>query len=225
MKKRRLNKIQLKNREIYKKERKRVLNYISSMKRKGYDVSSVNVPELSSHYTQREISKLVKLTPQKLKEQMIYVNPFTGEFSKANNKVKTKRLRKEFEEMSRATGMYDVFDPGTDWDEWDDPQVIKEKVIIENFLATVDLFDLPQTQERVRRWLSEFIEKKGIEDVVTVLERAAQAGYRLEVNENYPDNWNRSKEIKYFKKTMELSEGIFDDSEIYEFEDEYLNIW
>lgn len=225
MKKRRLNKKQLKNREIYKKERKRVLNYISAMKRKGYDVSSVNVPELSSHYTQREISKLVKLTPQKLKEQMIYVNPFTGEFSKANNKVKTKRLRKEFEEMSRATGMYEVFDPGTDWDEWDDPQVIKEKVIIENFLATVDLFDLPQTQERVRRWLSEFIEKKGIEDVVTVLERAAQAGYRLEVNENYPDNWNRSKEIKYFKKTMELSEGIFDDSEIYEFEDEYINIW
>lgn len=225
MKKRKLNKTQLKNREIYRKERKRVLNYISSMKRKGYDVSPVKVPELSSHYTQREISKLVKLTPQKLKEQMIYVNPFTGEFSKVNNEVKTKRLRKEFEEMSRATGMYDVFDPGTDWDEWDDPQVIKEKVIIENFLATVDLFDLPQTQERVRRWLSEFIEKKGIEDVTTALERAAQAGYRLEVNDNYPDNWNRSKEIKYFKKTMELSEGIFDDSEIYEFEDEYINIW
>ena len=77
--------------EQYKKERKRVLQYINRTRKQG-KIVNIEVPKIPKRITTGSVSRLKKLTPKKLTENAIYVRPETGEII---SKTEWKKERKQ----------------------------------------------------------------------------------------------------------------------------------
>lgn len=209
-----------KYREEYRKERKRVTNYISYMRRKGFNTEGIQLPSIPDRVTKRDINKMKNLTSAKLKKEMYFFNPFTGEFVDAVDKAGVKRVQSEFLEESKKTGIYDIYIPEEPLNMYDDEGLLNMK-IVENFLDTIYTLGIPNTEQRMRKALIEMFEKYKFEDIAYLLEKAANSGNRLRVNINYPDSLNVMREISYLRETMELLPIVFDEEDIYDMEQSY----
>lgn len=207
-------------REEYRKERKRITNYIGYMRRKGYLVDTIELPEIPQRVLKKDIRELKKITSEKLKEQMIFFNPFTGEYVEAKDAKESKRLKEEFEEESIRTGIYDVYFPEDPLYEYVDEDLVNMK-IIENFLSTLYTVGIPNTEKRIKNALREMFARYEFEDIASMLEKAAESGIRLRVNINYPDGLNAAREVQFLRETMELLPIAFDEEQIYDMEQRY----
>ena len=76
--------------QLYQKQRKRVLNYISRARKKGYTFE-IEIPPIPQNPTKKDVNFFKNITPQKLRENGYYVSEETGEFEQAQEAFKRKR--------------------------------------------------------------------------------------------------------------------------------------
>lgn len=94
--------------EQYRRERKRIQNYISRNKKKGIIINFV-LPSIPKRITKGSVSRLHKITPQKLKSYAEYVDVETGKIiSKTHYEEERERLsqfkkdiKKQIKELSK----------------------------------------------------------------------------------------------------------------------------
>lgn len=192
--------------ETYDKERKRILNYLSDMRSRGYIQIGNVLPDIPKNITAASVNRLKKLSPRKIRENLIFINENTGEFVRGTNTVGVKRIRQEMKQEAYETGQGEVYQIE---EEWDDPSYVKAVNRIQKFIEEVNRLNVPKAEKRVRAWLKDWIDRDGIDIVSEDLERAARKGLALRVNENYPDGLNRSREVKFFAETMSLNPGYY----------------
>lgn len=91
----------------YRKQRKRIQNYVSKRKKKGF-FSDFQLPKIPKKITEASVRRLEKITPKKLKKkETIVVNTLTGEVFE-NNKNNVKKIKKENDSIP------DFYDVATD---------------------------------------------------------------------------------------------------------------
>ena len=87
--------------EQYRRERKRIQSYISKNKKKGIIINFA-LPSIPKRITKASVSRLHKITPQKLKSYGVYVDVETGKIiSKTSYEEERKRLRKFKKEIKK----------------------------------------------------------------------------------------------------------------------------
>lgn len=67
------------NQQAWKKERKRIQQFIRRAKKRGYTFPDNVIPETPKRITQKQLSKIRGINPQVLYSQAEYHNPITGE--------------------------------------------------------------------------------------------------------------------------------------------------
>lgn len=77
----------------YKKERNRILGSIRRLERQGYVVSDKALPRIPKAITQQSVSRLKKITTQKLKEQSDFVDLATGQLVNPTKEIKQSNIR------------------------------------------------------------------------------------------------------------------------------------
>lgn len=212
---------QLENLAAYRKERKRITNYIGRKKREGFDVGEIILPAIPDSPTKKDVDRLKRMTADKLADKIYYINKITGEFSKASNREKTRRLRKEFEEEANKTGQYVLYDPnvmiGEDYDDYMWDENVRSMKVIESVMAEINRLNIQTSERRVSSFFRDWINSsKSLEDVTDTLEEAAKQGLRLNVNENYPDYVNAAIEAKFFEDVLNLSSMSYDSELMYD---------
>lgn len=166
--------------DAYKRQRKRILNYVNDMKHRGYDTRDVSIPKIPKIITEASVRNLQRITPKKLRQQMYYISN-TGEYARATNRVAVARLRKE--ELSDLVS----------------------RTTIDNFLTEVKYMDSDRAYDIVSEWLAKWVATEGEEFVAESLEAMARKGEKFKITEY--DSWRRmqDKTIRYLKQTMQLS--------------------
>lgn len=76
--------------QLYQKQRKRVLNYISRARKKGYTFD-IEIPPIPQKPTKKDVNFFANITPEKLRENGYYVSEETGEVEQAQEAFKRKR--------------------------------------------------------------------------------------------------------------------------------------
>lgn len=91
--------------EQYKKERKRVLQYINRSRKQG-KIVNIEVPKIPKRITTGSINRLKKFTPKKLSESATYVSLETGEII---SKAEWKKERKQSNAKKNYVPTFDIF--------------------------------------------------------------------------------------------------------------------
>lgn len=212
---------QLENLSAYRRERKRITNYLGRKRREGFDVGEVILPPIPDSPTKKDVDRLKRMTAEKLADKIYYINKITGEFSKASNREKTRRIRREFEEEANKTGQYVLYDPtvmiGEDYDDYVWDENVRSMKVIEGVMAEINRLNIQTSERRVASFFRDWIaSSKSLDDVTDALEEAAKQGLRLNVNENYPDYVNASIEAKFFEDVLNLSSLSYDSEFMYD---------
>lgn len=76
--------------QLYQKQRKRVLNYISRARKKGYTFD-IEIPPIPKNPTKKDVNFFANITPEKLRENGYYVSEETGEVEQAQEAFQRKR--------------------------------------------------------------------------------------------------------------------------------------
>lgn len=218
-KKRALSKRQQENLAAYRKERRRLTNYIARKRREGFEFGDWQLPEIPESPTKRDIERLKKLTTQKIMSKAGFLNKITGEVEYGDAKA-VQRLRREFLEESRRTGQYILYDPmkeiGIAYDDYVYEDNVMAMKTMESLMTELRRINIPNTESRITKFVRKLLEHTELMDFTDALEKAAERGIRLNVNENYPDFVNAQIEAKYLRETLELSPFAFDDEYIYD---------
>ena len=80
----------------YKKHRRRILNQLRKLRKKGYDTSEIKIPKIPIKITKGSVRRLEKMTTRSLQEKATRVDYDTGEIISARqDKVRAARARGE----------------------------------------------------------------------------------------------------------------------------------
>lgn len=173
-------------RQSYMKERKRIQNILSRLKKEGYVPTRDILPPIPKKVTEGSIRRLQKITPSKVRQNSVYLNRETGEIIDSSNISRIKE-----EQDNRLRNMeYDY--------------------IINNFMEEVRAINNLLAEELIMSWLDSFMSTSGKEFVAQSLENAAQKGIRLQVEEYDSLTTVKQQVISFIKETLELSEEYSD---------------
>ena len=126
----------------YMKERRRVQNAISRMKKAGYDVSGIEVPKIPQRITPGSVSRLKKqFSTKKLYEKATYTTPEGEVISGTRAKVRIARGKREAKKEKTAPL------PKTAPIETEESFLSEADVIIENFRAEATEILHPHSRE------------------------------------------------------------------------------
>lgn len=93
----------------YMKERKRIQTYLCSMKKKGFHIDDFILPPIPDIITDNDILLLQLLTPARIRMDLYYISPYTGEYVGANMRKKLLRIRKQ-DKLFALSGMEKIYD-------------------------------------------------------------------------------------------------------------------
>ena len=105
-------------REQYLKERRRIQRFIRSATKRGYIIPENILPDIPKRVTRASVSRLKKITPERIYSKSQYVSRETGEIKtgKAGRAEERKaasrkaaETRRWIEETSRGVGMDKIF--------------------------------------------------------------------------------------------------------------------
>lgn len=182
--------------DLYKKERKRVLGYLARKRREGYYIGDINVPKIPKRITEGSVRKLLKMTPREMRKKIYYVSA-AGELANINNKGKVKRLRRE---DYQEGGVYAM-------------------KVLENFYAEIEQTGNDRAYSLVNDWMSSWIARDGAEMVAEALEEAANKGVRLEVYAYGSPRLISQAVLRFARETFRLS-GEYSEAKIEEMVEE-----
>ena len=80
--------------KLYSKQLKRIKQFIRRAEKRGFVFKEDIIPQKPKKVTKASVRKLEKLTPEKLYKKGLYVSEETGEFYKAENRIKEERKQR-----------------------------------------------------------------------------------------------------------------------------------
>lgn len=185
--------------ETYRRERKRIQNYISARKKKGF-LPDFELPKIPKKITQGSINRLKKITPEKIREtEKKFVDKETGEIFEGEHWQLTKQYKKLIKAKKPKKGK-----PKKTAKK--EKQITYADVVRSNVERT--LSELPYNVEKILRNAFDAILKNGYtwNEISRKMEQLAMEGK----NFTYANLYNQGKALSYSKELFEEFEvGIF----------------
>ena len=172
-------------RKEYNRQRKRIQNFISRNKKRGFLFDENILPKTPKRVTKASVNRLKKLTPEKLYSKAKHLDTETGEITKGLQASKELR-RKAREETKRRKQQRD-------------DTIAFEDVVISNFLARVNQFRSPLVPV-FENWLDRLIQDNGRLEVAKMLQKGASEGKIVDFKVMYSE----TEMYKYFSDMMDF---------------------
>ena len=178
----------------YRKQRKRVLNYISRAKKKGYTFD-IEIPSIPKNPTRKDVNFFAKITPEKLRIKGVYVSEDTGEVEAAQEAFK--RKRKEAAKKAALTRkrvdadeFYDNWYSDRDYDYADEP-LEGSDYLIDQFESLLN----PDRQRFYRRKRAmQIASERKAQAILNALHSAINRDGRQAVANRLAENWEEIEE-------------------------------
>lgn len=172
-------------RKEYNRQRKRIQNFISRNKKRGFLFDENILPKIPKRVTQASVNRLKKITPEKLYSKAKHLDTETGEITKGLQASKELR-RKAREETKRRKQQRD-------------DTIAFEDIVISNMLARVSQFrsDLVPVFEN---WLDRLIQDNGRLEVAKMLQKGAGEGKIVDFKVMYSE----TEMYKYFSDMLDF---------------------
>lgn len=172
-------------RKEYNRQRKRIQNFMSRNKRRGFLFDENILPKIPKRVTKASVNRLKKLTPEKLYSKAIHLDTETGEITKGLHASKELR-RKAREETKRRKQQID-------------DTIAFEDIVISNMLARVSQFR-SELVPVFKKWLDRLIQDNGRLAVAKMLQKGASEGRIID----YKVMYSETEMYKYFSDMMDF---------------------
>lgn len=195
----------------YRRQRKRVLNYISRAKKKGYTFD-ISIPSPTQKPTKKDLQFFQKLNPEKLREKGYYASSETGEVKPA--KEAFKELRKEAAKKAAKTRRINKwFEREIKNREYDDDILVGEDYFIDRLEEELDIYNIDTSNaEYYRRTPDAKIATQSYCNIVLdVLHSEISKVGRREVAHRVANKWaeieDNLQRVKYGYKAQDIKSG------------------
>ena len=172
-------------RKEYNRQRKRIQNFISRNKKRGFLFDENILPKIPKRVTQASVNRLKKLTPEKLYSKSKHLDTETGEITKGLQASKELR-RKAREEKKRRKKQRDN-------------TITFEDIVISNTLARVSQFR-SELVPVFENWMDRLIQDNGRLEVAKMLQKGASEGKIVDFKVMYSE----TEMYKYFSDMMDF---------------------
>ena len=172
-------------RKEYNRQRKRIQNFISRNKKRGFLFDENILPKMPKRVTKASVNRLKKLTPEKLYSKALHLDTETGEITKGLQASKELR-RKAREETKRRKQQRD-------------DTIAFEDIVISNFLARIAQFRSPLVPI-FEKWLDTLEQDNGRLAVAKMLQDGASAGKIVD----YKVMYSETEMYKYFSDMVDF---------------------
>ena len=172
----------------YDKQRKRIINFLSRNRAKGYIFDENVLPKIPKRIRKESVNALAKLTPQELFKKAVYVSRETGEFETPEEHKK--RVRKQAIEKAKATkARKKKQQKKSSYPKPETTQKRKNKTntdtsfftraVIQTFLYTLETCRGGKAYLLLSQWFSKLRSDNGDDAVADMLQKASENGYEL----------------------------------------------
>lgn len=203
----------------YMKERRRIQNTISRLKREGYIVD-YEIPKIPKRVTEGSIRNLQKQSVEKIREKSIYLDVETGEIISGTSKYKIQRIKRaqskkakeqegyadyltELQEFSKDFRSEKNTSKQTSIDRdllYSTDYIINDRIIKEFLDSIADTGNL-KAIEIMNDFISDIISERGHENVASAIRRAVAAGFQLDITP-YSSGEELQKELGSLMSTI-----------------------
>lgn len=170
-------------RKEYNRQRKRIQNFISRNKKRGFLFDENILPKIPKRVTKASVNRLKKLTPDKLYSKAIHLDTETGEITKGLQASKELRRKARAETKRRKA----------------DNTIAFEDIVISNFLARIAQFRSPLVPI-FEKWLDKLEQDNGRLAVATMLQKGASEGKIVD----YKVMYSETEMYKFFSDMMDF---------------------
>lgn len=176
----------------YRKQRKRVLNYISRARKKGYTFD-IEIPSIPKKPTRKDINFFAKITPENLRKKGYYASEETGEVISAEQAFKQKRseaARKAAQTRKRveAEDYYDTID----YSPYSDEETLSgEDYLIDRF---IELLKPDYVSFYKRKRSVQIVSERKSASILNSLHQAINRDGRNAVANRLSENWDEIEE-------------------------------
>ena len=175
-------------RKEYNKQRKRIQNFLSRARKKGFIFEENVLPQIPKRVTKASVSRLAKLTSQELYKKAVYVSRETGEIETPEERKKL--VRKQAIEKAKATkARKKKQQKKSSYPKPETTQKRKNKTntdtsfftrsVIQTFLYTLETCRGGKAYLLLSQWFSKLRSDNGDEAVADMLQKASENGYEL----------------------------------------------
>lgn len=184
-KKRKLSQTQLE----YKKQRSRIISFLSKARGKGYIFDEDVLPPIPKRIKKESVSRLANLTPEVLYKKAVYVSRETGEMETPEEHKK--RIRKEAAQKAKATkARKKRKEKKQDYPKPEKPKRERKnktntdrgfytRAAITTFLYTLETCRNGKAYSILLRWFNKLRSDNGDDAVAQMLTKGAESGYEL----------------------------------------------
>lgn len=184
-KKRKLSQTQLE----YKKQRSRIISFLSKARGKGYIFDEGVLPPIPKRIKKESVSRLANLTPEVLYKKAVYVSRETGEMETPEEHKK--RIRKEAAQKAKATkARKKRKEKKQDYPKPEKPKRERKnkintdrgfytRVSISTFLYTLETCRNGKAYPILLRWFNKLRSDNDDDAVAQMLTKGAESGYEL----------------------------------------------
>ena len=172
-------------RKEYNRQRKRIQNFISRNKKRGFLFDENILPKIPKRVTKASVNRLKKLTPEKLYSKAKHLDTETGEITKGLQASKELR-RKARKETKRSKQQRD-------------DTIAFEDIVISNMLARVSQFRSSLVPV-FENWVDRLIQDNGRLAIAKMLQKGASEGKIVDFKVMYSE----TEMYKYFSDMLDF---------------------
>lgn len=175
-------------RKEYNKQRKRIQNFLSRARKKGFIFEENVLPEIPKRVTKASVRRLAKLTSQELYKKAVYVSRETGEIEtpeehkklvrkQAIDKAKATKARKKKQQKKSSYPKPETTQKRKNKTNTD--TAFFTRAVIQTFLYTLETCRGGKAYLLLSQWFSKLRSDNGDEAVADMLQKASENGYEL----------------------------------------------
>lgn len=195
-------------RKAYDKERRRIQNYISRYKRRGFEVN-VQIPSIPKTVTEASIRRLQKITPDYIQRNSRAIDLSTGEILTGMEALARGRKRNKIETE------VDSYRPGTKSYSTEPMSYdLYSETIVANFLDTVSKLP-PRVSDYLTKMIMDAMRVVDVEDIAEALMTTDRRFDELSERMSY-DSEGAAEEYSsaFLNAIPNISTGLRDDLEL-----------
>lgn len=175
-------------RKQYNKQRKRIQSFLSKARKQGYIFEEDVLPQIPKKVTKASVSRLSKLTAERLYKKAVYVSRETGEIetpeehrkqvrAQAIEKAKATKARKKkqqkksnYPKPQQTTKRKDKTNTDT---------ALFTRAVIQTFLYTLETCRGGNAYQLLLQWFSKLRSDNGDDAVAEMLQKGSENGFEL----------------------------------------------
>lgn len=176
----------------YKRQRRRITQFINRAEKRGYQFADNIIPEKPKRITEATVRRLKSLTPEKLYKKAVYGGEATyGEVTSAEEGRKAERreaarkgaetrkanIRDKEEDIERREHTNQV--PVRERYNFTDDANFYNRIVISNWYGQLQVFANGEAYALLKRWMDSVLRENGEEATAKMIQDGAEAGNML----------------------------------------------